>query len=103
MGVNRKVLGDDIVEFIHHGGDGLHFIRVDLGRFIFILFLGCGLLLLLLFRLLTFRIFILLHVFLCLFVDLLLFVDLRLDISHLLLECLFEMRLKLIETLLQFV
>ena len=101
--VNRKVLGDDIVEFVNHRGDSLDFIRID-HHFLLILFLGFGLrLLLLLYRLFPFFIFLFLHVFLGLLVDFFLSFDLGFDIFQLLLEGLFEMWLELIKALLHLI
>ena len=101
--VNRKVLGDDVVEFVDHRGDCLDFIRID-HHLLFILLLGFALRLLFLFNwLFPFFIFLFLHVFLGLFVDFLLSFDLGFDVLQLLFEGLFEMWLELIKALLHLI
>ena len=103
LSVNRKVLGDDIVEFVNHGGNSLNFIRIDY-HFLFVLFLGFDLRLLFLFyRLFPFFIFFFLNIFLGFFIDFFLSFDLGFDIFQLLLEGLFEMWLELIKTLLHLI
>lgn len=103
LSVNRKVLGDDIVEFVDHGGNSLNFIRID-NHILFVLFLGFDLRLLFLFyRLFPFFIFFFLNIFLGFFIDFFLSFDLGFDIFQLLFEGLFEMWLELIKTLLHLI